>query len=32
LVVHTERQKRIRLISARNATREERRRYDTQFE
>ncbi len=32
LVVHTERQKRIRLISARKATREERRRYDTQFE
>ena len=32
LVVHTERQMHIRLISARNATREERRRYDTQFE
>ena len=32
LVAHTEHQKRIRLISARNATREERRRYDTQFE
>jgi len=32
LVVHTERQERIRLISARKATREERRRYDAQFE
>lgn len=32
LVVHTERKERIRLISARKATREERRRYDAQFE
>lgn len=32
LVVHTERQERIRLVSARKATREERRRYDAQFE
>jgi uncharacterized protein len=32
LVVHTERQERIRLISARKATREERRRYEAQFE
>ena len=32
LVVHTERQQYFRLISARKATREERRRYDAQFE
>lgn len=32
LVVHTERQHRVRMISARKATREERRRYEAQFE
>jgi uncharacterized DUF497 family protein len=32
LVVHAERQERTRLISARKATREERRKYDAQFE
>jgi hypothetical protein len=32
LVVHAERRESIRLISARKATREERRRYDAQFE
>jgi uncharacterized protein len=32
LVVHAERLERIRLISARKATPEERRRYDSQFE
>lgn len=32
LVVHTERRERIRLIGARKATRDERRRYDAQFD
>ncbi len=32
LVVYTERRERTRLISARRATREERRRYESQFE